>query len=127
MSNASAQYLLSCGRKLGRNYKIIDFIGYGWEGEVYAVEEIETGVIRAAKLFYKHQYTSKALPHVEYARKLHRLQACSIVLQYHHQDTITIKGERIDFLISDFVDGEPLSKFIENQKCKRINPFEALH
>ena len=31
------------GQMLGNHYRIIEFLGSGWEGEVYKVEEKQTG------------------------------------------------------------------------------------
>lgn len=126
MSEA-VQYDLVPGKKLGRHYRILSTLGHGWEGEVYKVEETATGIVRAAKLFYKHRYENKKLPHVDYAKKLNQLRSCSIVIQYHHQDQFRMKGNNIDFLVSDFVDGEVLSSYLENQPKKRLLPFEALN
>lgn len=126
MSN-QLRYELLPGKLLGRHYRIVEFLGNGWEGEVYKVEEVATGIMRAAKLFYRHRYIDKNLPHVEYAKKLYRLRSCAIVIQYHHQDTIRIKGQSVDFLVSDFVDGEVLSQYIASQTQQRLLPFEALH
>lgn len=117
---------LKSGRKLGRNYRILDVLGKGWEGEVYKVEEQSTGIIRAAKIFYKHRY-KKDLPHVSYAKRLYSLRNCPIVIKYHHQDIVKIKNQKIDFLVSDFVDGVVLSEFINKHPQKRLLPFEALH
>lgn len=115
------------GKKLGRHYRVVDFLGDGWEGEVYKVEETSTNIIRAAKLFYKHRYVKKQSPLVHYAKKLHRLRTCPIVMQYHHQDSCKQKNESLDFLVSDFIDGEVLSKYLSRQPQKRLAPFEALH
>lgn len=121
------QYVLSPGKKLGRHYRIVSTLGNGWEGEVYKVEETATGIIRAAKLFYKHRYEHKKLPHIDYAKKLNQLRSCPIVIQYHHQDQLRIKGCNIDFLVSDFIDGDVLSEYIDKQPQKRLLPFEALN
>ncbi len=121
-----AKFGLPCGRNLGRHYRVLEFLGEGWEGEVYKVEELATGIIRAAKLFYRHRYTSKS-PHITYAKKLFELKNCPIVIQYHHQDTIQIRRQPIDFLVSEFVDGIVLSQYIKKQPQQRLLPFEALH
>lgn len=119
-------YLLEKGEPLGRNYRVLEFLGNGFEGEVYKVEEKHTGITRTAKLFYKHPSQGRK-PHVAYAKKLFNLRTCPIVIQYHNQDLVTIKKEPVHFLISEFADGEVLSTFIENQRQKRLMPFEALH
>ncbi len=121
------KYNLPLGGLLSRNYRIVDFLGHGYEGEVYKVEEITTGIIRAAKLFYRNRFIRSKTPHIEYAKKLHSLHHCQILIQYHHQDVLSYQGQEVDFLVSDFVDGVVLSDFINKQPQRRIPPFEALH
>lgn len=118
-------YDLKKGKLLGRSYRVLDFIGNGWEGEVYKVEERQTGIIRAAKLFYRRK--SNGDSHIHYAKKLNKLRSCPIVMQYHFQDVIYINKKKVVFLVSDFVDGEVLSDYIARQRGKRLLPFEALH
>lgn len=114
------------GQMLGNHYRIIEFLGSGWEGEVYKVEEKQTGIVRAAKLFYRRNGL-KGKPLLKYARKLYKLRSCPIVTQYHHRDTATLAGVTHDFLVSDFADGEMLSDFLSRQRRKRLPSFEALH
>lgn len=108
------------------HYHVVEFLGGGWEGEVYKIRERRTGIIRAAKLFY-HRRGLKRAPLLKYARKLYKLRSCPIVIQYHHRDMVRIKGEQHEFLVSDFIDGEMLSSFLGRQKNKRLITFEALH
>ncbi len=119
-------YDLAEGGRLGRHYTVLDFLGDGYEGEVYKVAEKTTEIVRAAKLFYKKNHIQKH-PHVAYAKRLHQLRACPIVIQYHHQDKVKIRGQDVDFLVSDFIEGDVLSNFIANSPQKRLQPFEALH
>lgn len=119
-------YQLAEGGRLGKHYTVLDFLGDGFEGEVYKVVEKTTDIVRAAKLFYKKAHILKE-PHIAYARRLHQLRACPIVIQYHHQDKVKIKGQEVDFLVSDFVDGDVLADYIEKQPQQRLQPFEALH
>jgi len=121
-----SRFDLQPGRTLGMHYHIVDFLGGGWEGEVYKVQERRTGIIRAAKLFYHRRGMNKA-PLLKYARKLYKLRTCPIVIQYHHRDVIKLKGVPHEVLISDFADGEMLSAFLGHQKKKRLVAFEALH
>src|SRR3989338_4634713 len=119
-------YKLPPGRMLGKHYKILKFLGNGWEGEVYKVAEVKTGIIRAAKLFYPHRKIEKA-PQVTYAKKLYRLRSCPIVIHYHHQDSTYIKRQKIDFLVSDYANGTTLSHYIDSQPGQRLPLFEDLH
>lgn len=113
------------GRSLGPHYQVIEFLGGGWEGEVYKVEERQTGILRAAKLFYERRDVREA-PLLRYARKLFKLRGCPIVIQYHHRGIARVHGKQVDFLVSDFVDGEMLSTFLNRQKRHRLSAFEAL-
>lgn len=119
-------YDLKNGRILGRHYRVLDYLGAGWEGEVYKVEERKTGIVRAAKLFYRRKANGDS-PHIHYAQKLNKLRSCPIIIQYHFHDIIYLNHKKVDFLVSDFVDGEVLSSYIEKQSGKRLPLFEALH
>lgn len=122
----NSHYNLQPGTMLNHHYRIREFLGCGWEGEVYKVEEKSTGIVRAAKLFYNKRHIKKAL--ADYAKKLYRLRACPIVMRYHHQDSaVMCDEEQLDFLVSDFIDGQVLSQFLAKQKGKRLLPFEAMH
>lgn len=114
------------GYTISRKYKVISKLGAGWEGEVYKIEEIRTGIERAAKLFYPHRnvrgHTSK-----KYAKKLHKLRHCLILIQYHTEEVITYKRTPITVLISDYVEGTLLSSFLNDMPGKRLGPFEAIH
>lgn len=124
-------YDLQPGTLLGRHYRVKAFLGCGWEGEVYKIEERNTGIIRAAKLFYNkrnQRNRPQQAPQIAYAKKLYKLRSCPIVIRYHHQDILTTDdNEQLSFLVSDFVDGQILSKHVAQQKSKRLIPFEALH
>jgi serine/threonine protein kinase len=117
---------LSPGRTLGPHYFIVEFLGSGWEGEVYKVEERRTGIVRAAKLFY-YRDGMRREPLLRYARKLYKLRSCPIIVQYHHRGIATIKGGTVEFVVSDYIDGEILSSFLAKQKGRRLTTFEALH
>jgi len=119
-------YDLQPGITLGRNYFVVEFLGAGWEGEVYKVEERRTGVLRAAKIFYEGRRLSNRQMQ-RYARKLNRLRRCSIVTQYHHRDVARVGRETVEILVSDLADGEILSSFLDAQPRRRLASFEALH
>ncbi|UCG79351.1 MAG: protein kinase [Nitrospirota bacterium] len=117
---------LEVGRTIARKYRVVSKLGSGWEGEVYKIEEIKTGIERAAKLFFPHRNiggrTSKL-----YAKKLHKLRHCPILIHYHTEETITFRRNPITVLISEYVEGRILSDFINGLKGKRLMPFEATH
>ena len=107
-------------------YRITERLGGGWEGEVFRVREVVTGIDRAAKFFFPHRNErNKALKF--YARKLHKLRHCPIVIQYVTQESIEYDGQPVTFLVSEFAEGQMLSDFLKEQPGKRLTPFEALH
>ena len=107
-------------------YRIISKLGGGWEGEVYKVEEISTGIIRAAKFFLPVRNKNNVNAR-RYAKKLHKLRSCSILIQYFTQETLMFKGEKVTYLISDYVEGETLSVFLKNFRGSKLPPYQALH
>ncbi|HEQ98919.1 MAG TPA: serine/threonine protein kinase [candidate division Zixibacteria bacterium] len=113
------------GRTLGSNYHVVEFLGGGWEGEVYKVRERHTGIIRAAKIFYPYHISRKPL--LKYARKLYKLRTCPILIQYHHRGEAKISGKRVEFLVSDLAEGELLSTFIKRQRGRKLTQFQAMH
>jgi serine/threonine protein kinase len=114
------------GRVLARKYEVINLLGTGWEGEVYLVRELATGIEHAAKFFYpQRNLRNRNLS--RYAKKLHILRHCPILIKYHTQETITFRGEPISFLVSDYVEGQILEDFIKQQPGKRLDYFQGLH
>lgn len=114
------------GRILAKKYRVESLLGKGWEAEVYRLSELNTGVERAGKFFYPHRN-----PHnrtlKNYARKLHKLKDCSMVIQYHTQESFWHRGHLITFLVSEYVEGELLSAFVERQAGKKLHFYQALH
>ena len=114
------------GRSFARKYEIVSRLGSGWEGEVYKIREKSTGIERAAKLFFPHRNErNKAV--TSYARKLHNLRACPMVIQYHTEETIIVRKQPIRALVSEYVEGELLSDFLKRQRGGRLSPFQGLH
>ncbi len=114
------------GRTLVRKYEIVSLLGAGWEGEVYRIREIKTGIERTAKFFFPLRNVREKTS-TFYAKKLHKLCNCRIVIQYHTQESIRHSGMSITFLVSDFIEGELLSDFLQRQPGKRLTPFQGLH
>jgi tRNA A-37 threonylcarbamoyl transferase component Bud32 len=112
------------GTLLSSKYEIVEKLGGGWEGEVYIVKELLTGILRAAKFFFPHRN-----PHNRavkfYAKKLHKLRHCTVLIRYITQEVLEWNDHEIIYLISDYVEGKPLSKFLEEQK--KLSPFQAVH
>ncbi len=114
------------GLIVAEKYEIVAQIGTGWEGEVYLLRECSTGIERAAKFWYPHRNRGNRAARF-YAKKLHKLRYCPILIQYHTQETITYQGAPVRFLVSEYVEGELLSEFLARQPGKRIPVFQALH
>ncbi|MBD3332089.1 protein kinase [candidate division GN15 bacterium] len=120
------RFKLKSGSVLGHNYKVVEFLGAGWEGEVYKVAERRTRILRAAKIYYRQGGVH--VNHLSrYARKLYKLRGCAIITQYHHRDLVDIDGREREFVVSDLAEGEMLSDFLNRQKRKRMTYFQALH
>ncbi len=117
---------LSEGSRLADKYEVVSRLGSGWEGEVYLVRECGTRIERTVKIFFpRRNLSNRALRF--YARKLHKLRHCPVVIQYHTRDTFSFKGLPVSFLVSEFVEGELLSDFLKRQPGRRLNPFQGVH
>lgn len=117
---------LTPGRILASKYEVISLLGGGWEGEVYRVREVTTGIERAAKLFFPHR-NLKDKTSLIYAKKLYKLKDCPILIQYHTHETIRVKGTTASALISEYVEGELLSDYINSQRGKALPIFQGIH
>src|SRR5581483_12423869 len=114
------------GRGVAGKYVIERPLGSGWEGEVYAIIERNTGIRRAAKFYYPHRDpTGKAA--IAYARKLDALRHCPILMQYHHQEVASVHRKKVVVVISELVEAQKLSDFLKSQPEGRLSTFEALH
>jgi len=117
---------LPAGFRLAGKYDVRDRLGGGWEGEVYLVRERGTGIERAVKLFYSKRNPGNRTAR-RYARKLHKLRNCSMVIQYHTDEKLELKQEPVTALVSEYVEGELLSDFLRRFPGNRLRPFEATH
>jgi tRNA A-37 threonylcarbamoyl transferase component Bud32 len=121
-----SSFKLSGGTRLAGKYEVVSRLGSGWEGEVYLVRECGTRIERTVKIFFpRRNLGNRALRF--YARKLHKLRHCPIVIQYHTRDTFVFDGLPVSFLVSEFVEGELLSDFLKRQSGRRLNPFQGVH
>jgi serine/threonine protein kinase len=114
------------GRILARKYEVISLLGTGWEGEVYKVRELSTGIERAAKFFFPQRNPRDRTVNF-YAKKLHKLRHCPILIQYHTQEKILFRRQPLTFLVSDYVEGDLLHDFLLKQPGKRLSAFQAMH
>lgn len=114
------------GRVLLRKYEVLSRLGSGWEGEVYMLRELATGIERAGKFFFPHRNPGNRTARA-YARKLHKLRHCPIVIQYRTQETLLVRRTPVTFLVSDYVEGELLTDWLARQPGRRVEPFMGLH
>lgn len=114
------------GQIVAQKYQIENLVGSGWEGEVYLTRELTTGIERAAKFFFPHRNHGNRVAR-SFAQKLYRVRHNPMIVQYHNQEMIELKGNKVTCLISDFVDGEILCDYVARQPGKRLHPFVALH
>ena len=114
------------GRRLAKKYEVIEQLGVGWEGEVYRVREIATGIDRAAKFFYPQRNIADRTI-TFYAKKMNKLRKCEILIPYLTHDHIQHDREEVKFLVSEYVEGMVLKDFLKKQPGGRLTPFEALH
>jgi len=114
------------GRIIAGKYVVQRMLGSGWEGEVYGIVERSTGIRRAAKFYYPHRDpTGKAA--IAYARKLDALRHCPILMQYHHQEIAYVRRRKVIVVISELIEGQKLSEFLQQQHGHRLSVFEAMH
>lgn len=113
------------GKVIGGKYEIIEKLGGGLEGEVYKIREAATGIIRAAK-FFLPDHNKNNIAAKRYAKKLHKLRSCNIIIHYVTQEKIRFKRSDITYLISEYVEGNTLDAFLQNQKANRLQPFQAV-
>lgn len=124
--NLVTTFAFEPGRLLAGKYEVVSRLGAGWEGEVYLLVERRTGIERAGKVFFP-QRNERDRAALFYAKKLHKLRHCPILIQYHGHETIRFGGHAITLLVSDYVEGELLSDFLERQPGKHMTVFEGLH
>lgn len=114
------------GRSVAGKYEIERPLGSGWEGEVYAIIERKTGIRRAAKFYYPHR-DPMGRAAIAYARKLDALRHCPILMQYHHQEIAYVRRRKVTVVISELIEGQKLSEFLNSQPKQCLSTFEALH
>ncbi len=125
-ANSITRFDFKPGRTLAGKYEVVELLGRGYEGEVFKVRELATGIERAAKFFYpERNLRDRAITY--YAKKLNRLRSCSILITYLTHEQIRFRGQCIKFLISELVEGVMLDDFIRHQPGRRLTAFEGLH
>ncbi|HEX7010878.1 MAG TPA: protein kinase [Phycisphaeraceae bacterium] len=126
MATRLSSFDFAPGRKIGRRYVIESLLGRGSEGEVYQIRELDTGIRRAAKLYFPHRDPNRRLA-IRHAQKLNALRYCPIVLQYHHSEIVTVRRQQVVALISELCEGMRLQDWINRHPGQRLPPYLALH
>lgn len=120
-----SKYDFAPGRILARKYEVLSHVTSTIDGELYRLSEKATGIERTGKFFYqedspKHHATI-------YAKKLHKLRNCKILMRYRTQETVSISGTPVSFVVWDQLSGQQLNAFLAEQKGKKLSIFESLH
>jgi hypothetical protein len=123
---AISAFDFSPGRLIAGRYRIVRWLGAGLEGEVYLVQEAQTGIERAIKLFYP-RWNPRGEAARRYATKLHRLRHCPIIIQYHGQGTVRFRGVEVCYVVSEYAPGQPLPRLLASQPGRRLQPLAACH
>ena len=98
---------LSRGTRIG-NYRVIENIGRGWEGEVYKVSEVPTESIRALKLFRADELDSvRHLVHFAWYYEQVR-RSGSVPIYYHYGQWFLDDDNGCWYLVFEFIAGKPL-------------------
>jgi tRNA A-37 threonylcarbamoyl transferase component Bud32 len=119
-------YNLREGDVLAGKYRVVGFLGSGWEGEVFKIKEIGTDIERAAKLFHpKRNIRGKAAQ--AYAKKLHKLRNCPMIIQYHTVERVELLEEEVSLFISEYVDGVLLTEYLKRFRGRIIPSYQGLH
>ena len=101
------------------NYKIIENIGRGWEGEVYKVAEVPTGSVRALKLFRTDELKSiRHLTHIAWYYEQVRVTN-HFPAYYHYGQWFFDDDNGCWFLVFEYIEGKSLKDLIiENTHSK---------
>jgi len=101
-------------------YEILEQVGKGASGIVFAAKEIETGRQVAMKIFYLHYCKNK-----DFVRRL--IREAETIRRLRHQNTVAGYGhgthEGYYFTIMEFIEGETLKQLLKRKK--RLDEKEA--
>ena len=126
MKEIIESFSLKKGRIVANRFTVVELLGAGYEGEVYRVVEAHTLKERAIKLFFPHRNPGFKIS-TRYARKLDKLRDSPIVMDYLSHEILKLKGQKVACLVSEFIEGELLSGFINRQRSKKLGIFPAIH
>ena len=114
------------GDIIADKYEVINFLGGGWEGEVFRIRELKTGIERAAKIFYPKRNRNNKIA-TNYAKKLHKLRSCSALIQYHNIERIEFDDTEVTVFVSEFVEGQLLKKHLSKYRAQVLPVYQGLH
>lgn len=124
--NRIEAFVFEEGATIAHKYRIISKLGAGWEGDVYKVIEMRTGIECAAKLFFPHRNPNNQTAKKN-AQKLHKLRHCSLLIHYQAEERILYQDQQVTVLISEYVEGLLLSQFLKTLPGKKVHPYQGLH
>lgn len=102
---------LKPGERIG-NYRVIENIGRGWEGEVYKVAEVPTEAIRALKLFRTDELES--VRHLVHFAWFYEQVRCTghFPVYYHYGQWFFDDNNGCWFLVFEFIEGNSLNALL---------------
>jgi serine/threonine protein kinase len=116
-------FSLEPGTRIG-NYKILEPLGRGWEGEVYEVEEVPTEARRALKILPKENFKSvRDIIHTAWF--FEQLASTGSVARYYHMGQWFFQDdEGVYYLVFERLDGINLKEFLKHEldqkKCASL-------
>lgn len=109
------------------NYRIIENIGRGWEGEVYKVAEVPTEAIRALKLFRTDELNSiRHLIHIAWYYEQVRPTGHFPAYYHYGQWFLDDDCNGCWFLVFEFVEGTTLKQVLEGNTHSKEDVFFCL-
>lgn len=117
---------LKPGDSLADKYEVLGRLGAGWEGEVYKIRERGTRIERAAKLYFPER-NPRFQTARRHAKKLHKLRDCEILIHYHTTETVMWRGQKVAASISEYVEGDLLSVYVQRWRGRRLPLFQGVH
>lgn len=114
------------GDILADKYEIVNYLGGGYEGEVFRIKELDTQIERAAKIFFPIRNV-KGKTATTYAKRLHKLRSCPVLIHYHNIEKISHDDEDHTVFISEYVEGQLLPAYLKRYRGKVIPRYQGLH
>jgi len=108
--------LLLASGTLVHGYRIVRYLGHGWEGIAYRAVEQLTGAVRVLKVY--EVSNSREFDYVcHVARSFERLAASGAVARYHHMGEYrSIAARHYAYLVLDHIPGPPLARLLTRKR-----------